>query len=126
MTPHVPTLRSRRRARATGSGGVRSRGVAAVLAALSATGLAACSSDQPTAQPTPAGSRPSSAASPTGGAAGQVSVLVTGLEVPWGIAFLPDGDALVTERDSARILRVASYEPRPSWTSGFTCVPWAC
>jgi glucose/arabinose dehydrogenase len=32
--------------------------------------------------------------------------LVTGLSVPWAIAFLPGGDALVTERDTARLVRV--------------------
>lgn len=35
-------------------------------------------------------------------------VLVTGLEAPWGLGFLPGGDALVTERDTARVLRVAA------------------
>src|SRR3954447_12250019 len=33
------------------------------------------------------------------------STIATGLHVPWGIAFLPGGDALVAERTTGRILR---------------------
>jgi glucose/arabinose dehydrogenase len=39
-------------------------------------------------------------------------VMARGLDVPWNIAFLPGGDALVSERDTGRIVRVGRHGGR--------------
>lgn len=44
----------------------------------------------------------------------RVSVITHGLTHPWGLAFLPDGDLLVSERrGTLRIIRDGTLDPRP-------------
>jgi glucose/arabinose dehydrogenase len=111
MRARLPYPRSRRRRAALALCGA---------ALLVSTG---CSFGEP--EPDPAGEPPTfptPSVSPTQGGVDQqvaVSVLAKGLRVPWGIAFLPDGAALVTERDTARILRVGPE----SGPDGLTVTP---
>lgn len=41
-----------------------------------------------------------------------VGTVASGLEVPWGVTFLPDGSALVGERDTARVLAISDGRTR--------------
>jgi glucose/arabinose dehydrogenase len=91
--------------------GRRARAVAATLGVVLAVSTA-CAFGPP--DPDVAGEPPNLPKPSTSAGAGSdgaepevvVTVLAKGLDVPWGMAFLPDGAALVTERDTARILQV--------------------
>jgi glucose/arabinose dehydrogenase len=83
------------------------------LVVVGSLALAGCSSAGPshaggfTPPALPSFSAPYASASTSDVArAGTPHDLATGLSVPWAIAFLPGGDALVNERDTARLLRV--------------------
>lgn len=89
--------------------------------ALTLGALTGCSSETAdpipqTTQPTDQPGQPTPTATGDGGggnggsnAAPEVeSTQVEQLEVPWGVGFLPDGDAVVTERMSGRVLLVSA------------------
>lgn len=92
--------------------GSRPRRAALALCAVAVLAAGGCAFGEP--EPDPAGEpptfpTPSVSADPSGGGVDQevaATVVAKGLRVPWGVAFLPDGGALVTERDTARILKV--------------------
>lgn len=87
------------------------RRVAAVVAALLLA--AGCGSG---GSGTPSSPTPATSPAPVGGVrvAGTVAER---LQVPWGVAFLPDGSALVGERDTGRVVRIAGGgSPRAAGT----------
>ena len=92
---------------------------APLATALLAVVLTACSSGQGTVtQPSTTTARPGdSAARPPGpGTPHVVRTLATGLLAPWGVTFLPNGSALVGERDTTRVLSISHGRVRPVGT----------
>src|SRR5215475_6933475 len=102
---------------------VRRSALIAATTALALTVLTACSgggsgsagspSSAPAATPDRSTGSPTSAATkdePTGADLKPVvtGAIAGGFTSPWGLAFLPDGSALVSERDTARIKRVTA------------------
>ncbi|MGJ9412547.1 PQQ-dependent sugar dehydrogenase [Aeromicrobium sp. CF4.19] len=77
-------------------------------AAAGALALVGCSGRD--TQPTPTTSAPSptrTSASPEEIAPSVAGTVVEGLNVPWSIVFLASGDALVSQRDDAEVIRVS-------------------
>ena len=75
--------------------------------------LAGCAAVEPVSSPAPGASSapvsptPSEGGSPVTAGPGEPQVLASGLDVPWDLAVLPDGSALVTLRDRAEVIRIA-------------------
>ncbi|WP_157110370.1 PQQ-dependent sugar dehydrogenase [Nocardia anaemiae] len=75
-----------------------------VIAVLMVGAVTGCGSDSGSATDVVTSTAPSTPSGVPDLAAGQE--IARDIDVPWGVAFLPDGGVLVAERDTGRILRV--------------------
>ena len=76
---------------------------------MGAVALLGCSGDEdePKPSPTPTTKTPTTTA-PTSVNPKIESTIASDLNVPWGIAFLANGDALVSQRDEGKLVRIAT------------------
>ncbi len=79
----------------------------AVALVAAAALLAGCGDEEPEGDPD--GTTSPTATDRRGGPE-VVAPMASGLSVPWGVDFLPDGRAVVTERDTARVLVITPAE----------------
>ncbi|MDX6251254.1 MAG: hypothetical protein QOF10_4614 [Kribbellaceae bacterium] len=98
-----------------GRGRPRSTATAAAVAAFALV-TAGCSDGAGDAEPSVSTASPSASTTGSTGSGGTqvgpvkltvAGTVATGLQAPWGLAFLPDKSALVAERDSAKLKRIA-------------------
>ena len=92
----------------TGSAGAQSTG-GSTIPGPTASGPGEVTPGAPATPTSPSPTPPSDPPSPSTAAEGSVRVLATlasGIDVPWGLAALPQGAVLLTERDSSQVSRL--------------------